>query len=388
MATVVISPSNVVNFVNGGGGHFWVYLQYALGLKDAGCDVYWLERVVRSDKPDEDARAVAAFSALLEKFGLGGKAILYPGYKRGGEPYPPREYFGMSTSAAEEIFRRADLLLNFHYSIDPALLACFRRTALVDIDPGLLQHWIGEKQLTVARHDLYLTTGETVGTPAARFPDAGVTWHHIRPSVYLDLWPYTFNAGCEAFTTVSNWFGHADWIIAKDGTNYENTKRIAFLEFVELPRRTRQPLELAVYLSDEPPDQRDRSDMESHGWRIRHSLEVSQTPQMYQSYIQNSRGEFSCAKPSCIKFQNAWVSDRTLCYLSSGKPAVVQHTGESAFLPSGEGLFRFKTLTEAADALETVNSDYERHCCAARDIAASLFDARDMSKLILNLTLR
>ena len=127
--------------------------------------------------------------------------------------------------------------------------------------------------------------------------------------------------------------------------------------------------------------------MERHGWRIRHSREVAGTPERYQAYIQGARGEFSCAKPSCMKFQNAWVSDRTLCYLASGKPAVVQHTGASAYLPNGDGLFRFRTLEEAAAALETVNSDYERHCRAAREIAATYFDARQVVAKILNETL-
>ena len=77
-----------------------------------------------------------------------------------------------------------------------------------------------------------------------------------------------------------------------------------------------------------------------------------------------------------MKFQNAWVSDRTLCYLASGKPAVVQNTGPSALLPNGEGMFRFSTLEEAADALVAVNTDYERHCRAARDLTEAHFDAR------------
>jgi len=77
-----------------------------------------------------------------------------------------------------------------------------------------------------------------------------------------------------------------------------------------------------------------------------------------------------------MKFQNAWVSDRTLCYLASGKPAVVQHTGPSAFLPNGEGLFRFSTLGEAAAALEAVNANYERHSRAARQLAETYFDAK------------
>ena len=58
-----------------------------------------------------------------------------------------------------------------------------------------------------------------------------------------------------------------------------------------------------------------------------------------------------------MKFQNAWISDRTLCYLASGKPVVVQNTGPSSFLPNGEGMFRFATMEEAVDALAAVEVD-------------------------------
>jgi hypothetical protein len=383
MATIVISPCNVVNFLDGGGGHFWVYLQYALGLKQLGCEVYWLEQVRTDGDGRADRERIAAFAALMERFGLGGRFILYPQGGEGERGGPPVEYIGIGRAEAEAVFRRADLLLNFHYAIDPALLACFRRTALVDIDPGLLQHWIGAGQLRVARHDLYLTTGETVGTPEARFPDCGFDWRHIRPPICLEAWPYTHDPACEAFTTVSNWWGHDDWIIDDRGNNYENNKRVTFLEFAELPRLTRQPLELALYLSSTEQDTRDRRHMECRGWRIRHSTQVAGSPLMYQSYVQRSRGEFSCVKPSCIKFQNGWVSDRTLCYLASGKPAVVQHTGPSSFLPSGEGMFRFTTVQEAVDALAAVNADYPRHCRAAREIAETYFDAEKVLRDVL-----
>ena len=85
-----------------------------------------------------------------------------------------------------------------------------------------------------------------------------------------------------------------------------------------------------------------------------------------------------------MKLQNAWVSDRTACYLASGKPAVVQHTGPSAYLPDGEGLFRFRTVEEAAAALDAINTDYERHCRAAREIAATYFDAERVVAQILS----
>jgi len=256
-------------------------------------------------------------------------------------------------------------------------------------------------QLDVPPHDCYLTTGETVGTPAARFPDCSLPWIHIRPPVCLDQWPVTHDRQSEVFTTVSSW-SSASWLkVNRNGEAVlvDNTKRVSFLEFVDLPRYTKQPLELALYLLDRDPegqvrviqavkDAEDRAWLERHGWRVRDSREVTGSPEAYRSYIQRSRGEFSAAKPSCMDFQNAWVSDRTLCYLASGKPAVVQHTGPSSYLPDGEGVFRFTSLQEAAQSLEEINTRYEHHCAAARDIAETYFDAQRVLETALNAALR
>jgi hypothetical protein len=285
------------------------------------------------------------------------------------------------------VLRGADLVLNFHYAIDPRVLAWARRTALVDIDPGLLQFWMSTGQLAVPPHDLYLTTSETVGTPAARVPDCGLRWIHTRPPVCLELWPFTYDPGAEAFTTVSTW-SSTNWLkLTEDGKTVlrENTKRVSFLRFVELPRHTRQPLELALYLVDD--DAEDRARLEHHGWRVRDSRKFAGSPEAYQSYVQRSRGEFSCAKPSYVEFQSAWISDRTLCYLASGKPVVVQHTGPSSILPHGEGMFRFTSLDEAAQALATINADYARHCRAAREIAEAQFDSKRVLETVLNAAL-
>ena len=383
MPTVVISPFNVVNFPEGG-GHFWVYMQYAQGLRQLGCEVYWLENFRSSGDAEQDATVLAAFSTRMKSYGLGDKFILHISRGKANGPGLPSEYVGMCPAEAEAIFERADLLLNFHYGISPALLARFQRTALVDIDPGSLQFWISRGQLAVPPHDCYFTTGETVGTPAARFPDCGLKWIHVRPAVCLERWPYVFDPQAEAFTTVSSWDG-GDWIV--DGEEvYENTKRMSFLQFADLPRLAKQPLELALFLRTDQ-DAADRRFMEGLGWRIRPSRDLTKTPERYQSYIQASRGEFSCAKPSCLKFQNAWVSDRTLCYLASGKPVVVQNTGASAFLPNGDGMFRFSTLAEAAEGLAAVNADYERHCQAARQIAEAYFDAKQVLGRILSCAL-
>src|SRR5436309_289335 len=380
MPTIVLSPFSVINFSEGG-GHFWVYMQYAQGLLRSGCDVYWMEAFRSRGSRELDELMLAPFRARMERFGLGDKLIFYPSDDAKIADGLPKEYMGLARSEAEAIFERADLLLNFHYAIAPKLLARLRRTALVDIDPGLLQFWISRGQLSVPRHDLYFTTGETVGTPAARFPDCGLKWIHIRPPVCLECWSFFFEQRAEAFSTVSNWDSD-DWIVDKEET-YENTKRVAFLEFADLPRLTSQPLELALFMKTEK-DGQDRKDLEQRGWRIRHSRDVAGTPEAYQAYIRSSRGEFSCAKRSCLKFQNAWVSDRTLCYLASGKPVVVQHTGPSSRLPDGEGMFRFSTLKEAARAFSAINNDYEKHSRAARQIAETLFDAKQVAGQILS----
>jgi hypothetical protein len=384
MITAVISVYKVANFPDGG-GHFWVYMQYVQGLRRLGCEVYWLEQFQPVDDPQREGQILSTFFHRMQRFGLEGKALLYSVDRRKGAG--DFRFVGYQPSHAEAVLRRADLVLNFHYAIDPRLLACARHTALVDIDPGLLQFWMSTGQLAVPPHDRYLTTGETVGTPAARFSDCGLDWIHIRPCICLDLWPFTFAPRAEAFTTVSSWLTTDFLKIRENGKTVlrENTKRVSFLQFLELPRHTSQPLELALYLVDK--DAHDRACLERHGWGVRYSREVASSPEAYRSYIQGSRGEFSCAKPSCMEFQNAWISDRTLCYLASGKPVVVQHTGPSAWLPNGEGMFRFTTLDEAAAALEAINANYERHCRAARDIAAGCFDAEHVAARILNETL-
>jgi hypothetical protein len=383
MPTAVISPYGVAAFPEGG-GHFWVYLQYVLGLRQLGWEVYWLEAFRTAGRAEQEAAALAIFRARMAQFGLGGKVILYATPRNVSSPDAPTEYLDMTRDQAEAIFERADLLLNFHYAISPGLLARFRRAALVDIDPGLLQFWISRGQLFVPRHDFYFTIGENVGKSGGKICDSGRRWIPIRPAVCLERWPYRFDPRSEAFSTVSIW-DSSDWVVDGD-KEYENTKRVAFLEFADLPRMTRQSLELALFLRTER-DMEERTDLERRGWRIRHSREVAATPEMYQDYIQRSRGEFSCAKPSYIKLETGWVSDRTVCYLASGKPVVVQDTGPSTFLPDGEGMFRFTTAQEAAQAFDAINADYERHCRAARRLAETHLDARQVLAKILSYAL-
>ena len=385
MTTVVVSSFDVANYPEGG-GHFWVYMQYVQALRGLGCDVWWLEQFRPWKDPDRNAQVLAAFRNRLERFGLGNRALLYA-----IEPTTQADarvaFLTAPPQEAQSILRRADLVLNFHYGIDPRLLSGARRTALVDIDPGLTQLWMSNGQIQVPPHDVYFTIGETVGTPDATFPDCGLTWLHIHPPVCLDLWPYVHDPRCTTFTTVAGWWS-GKWVKVKEEGRevcHDNNKRIAFLEHADLPRLTSQPLELALLMAADDGD--DLALLQQRGWRVRHAREVASSPDAYQAYIQQSRGEWSCAKPFFVKLQNAWVSDRTTCYLASGKPVVVQHTGPSDYLPHGEGMFRFRTTADAAAALDAINSDYPRHCRAAREIAEAHFDARRILSGILDTAL-
>jgi hypothetical protein len=347
------------------GGHIWVYLNWALGLRALGCDVVWLELADPTTPRGETQHQVQALKRHLAPFGLGDSLAL--GACDGALISPAVTRDCVDFEAAEE----ADLLVDMAYGPSD-LVARFRRTALLDIDPGLCQLWISRGQVTLAPHDTYFTIGETVGRPDARFPDCGLTWEYTPPCVALDWWqPQT--APVEApFTTVSNWIMYDYWV-DDDAGGYANDKRTGFLPFLDLPRHTAQPLELALSLGGAVEEQ---AALEQRGWRVREAHEIVATPQDYQRYIAGSRGEFSCAKPSCVRLQNAWVSDRTLCYLASAKPAVVQHTGPSRFLPEEAGLFRFHDVNHARRCLETVAADYDRQCRLARTLAAEYFDAR------------
>ena len=355
------------------GGHFWVYLNWALGLRALGCDVVWLEPI-DPNIPVPEARAmIGALKTNLESYGLD-KSVALCSWT--GEP--------ISSDIKEacldlEDAGKADLFLNLAYDIPLTIVGRYRRSALVDIDPGLTQIWMSKAEIKVARHDMYFTIGETVGKPGARFPDCGLEWHYTPPCVALDWWP-SVPAGHDAsFNTVSHWYMD-EWIEDQENV-FRNDKRAGFLPFLDLPRHTTQPLELALCLSADEEDE--RAMLQKRGWNVQDSWKVTSTPQDYQRYIQNSLGEFSCVKPSCVYLQNAWISDRTLCYLASGKPAVVQDTGPSRFLPEDAGLFRFRDIQEAARCLKRVTADYEQQCKLARALAEEFFDAQKVVKRVL-----
>jgi hypothetical protein len=366
--TVCIAPSNTLDYPLGG-GHLWAYLNWALGLRSLGCNVLWLEGIAPSAPADLTLANITTLKNRLERYGFVNCLALHSW----SDAALPREV--KDSCLHLDAVTEADLLLELRCNTPLQVVKRFRRSALVDLDPGLLQTWINNGQVCVAPHDVYFTIGETVGQPGTLAPDVGLTWNYTPPCVALDWWPPCLIRD-DRFTSVVHWYANAGLL---DDPRLDD-KRTAFLPFLDLPFVTGRDLELALDLN---PEDDQRSRLEERGWRVVNAHAVASTPWDYQSYIQGSLGEFSCAKPSYVRLETAWVSDRTLCYLASGKPAVVQHTGQSRFLPNSAGLFRFRELKEAAECVERVRVDYEHQSKLARNLAEEYFDARKVVANVL-----
>jgi len=133
-----------------------------------------------------------------------------------------------------------------------------------------------------------------------------------------------------------------------------------------------------------PDRPEDRARLESYGWRLVPPLEMSlDIFGAYRDYFRRSRAEFTVAKDQNVRLRSGWFSERDACYLASGKPVVAQDTGFGRLLPTGEGLFAFRNADEALAAVEAINSDYPRHCRAARAIAEEYFEARAVAGRLL-----
>jgi len=355
MSTKVCIGANTHELLQAG-GHVWCFLNWALALKALGCEVVWLEQVSASAPKQQVVNAISSLKRVLAPYGLDSQLCFC---SSDHEPLPPN-----TTNACLDIAEilDADLLLNIGGKIGACTVVRFHRSAFIDIDPGLTQIWISESKRPIAPHDIYFTIGETVGTPRAKFPDCGVRWHYTPVAIYLPKWESSCAEQDAPYTTVTSWWG---WWEEFQGETFNNEKRTSFLDYLQLPRHSPARLELALALW-EYYDHEDVRLLESNGWQVKHAFDIGHTPHAYHRYLQRSRGEFSCAKPSCMRLENAWISDRSLCYMAMGKPAIVQYTGPSLFLPDARGLFRFRSLEEAVHALELAEADYDFHAQQAR----------------------
>jgi hypothetical protein len=301
---VCIAPSNILNYPKGG-GHAWCFLNWALGLRAVGCEVAWALPSFQDCWPArERLEQLRDFHDLCERIGLHSRTALIPDEEIESDPPDLTVPFA-------EVAEESDLLLSFEYTLSPRIVSRFKRTALVDIDPGLLHLWIAQGLIAPSRYDAYFTIGETVGSPDALFSDCGLEWLYTPPPVCLSTWQPAGASETAPYTSVSGWWG--EWL-QLDGQLIDNSKRSSFLEYLHIPSEAAAALELALCLGEN--DSAERKSLKDNGWSVKTAWGISADE--YRSYVLRSRGEFSCAKPSCMRLQNAWVSDRTICYLAAG----------------------------------------------------------------------
>ena len=354
MPTIVVAGA-LANKL-GHGGEAWVRLSWVLGLERLGCDVTLVEQVSAVTPAQRDY-----FDATVDAFGLGGRAWLVDE----GAPAPD----GLLERAGE-----ADLLVNVsgHLTIDAALDR-FPRKAYVDLDPGYTQLWhaAGLNGARLHGHDVFFTVGGNIGLPACSLPTGGIDWRPVRPPVLLGEWPVAPADEPDRLTTVASWRG-AYGRVEHEGRRY-GLKLDEFRKVLALPTIVPQQLELALDIH--PDEERDLEQLHANGWQLVDPRGAAGTPDAFRSYIQGSGGEFSVAQGIYVETCCGWLSDRTACYLASGKPALVQDTGFSATLPADEGMVAFRTLDDAVAGAESISADYERHCRAARALAEQEFDS-------------
>ena len=347
-------------------GSTWVRLQYMLGLTALGVECFWVDRLHHIDPmkhPHTLDYLVERFDRTARQFGFQDRyCIVYDG----GE-----KHFGLSESSLKNLCESAGLLLNVSGHLPPSsALMRIPRRAYIDVDPGFTQIWATQMDMGLARHNFFFTIGQNVGTPHFKIPLGGLDWRAILPPVALEHWPARIDESCKRIGTVGDWRGSQHAIY--DG-EYYGTKRREYIELLHLPKAAGVSPELALCIGTE--DWEDLGLLHASRWTVLNPVLYAGDPESYRSFIQHSRAEFSVAKSGYVKSNSGWISDRTACYLASGKPALVQSTGCEWKFPDRKGLVMFRNMEEAIAALRAIEQDYAGHCHAARRIALDHFDA-------------
>ena len=349
------------------GGLCWHHFQYLIGLHRLGHKVTFFEHYgwdnscydpAQNVMTGDPAYGIEFLMRLFRQYGLETRWCYIA---------EDGKTFGLPRAELAEACAESDLYFNLsNINWIPELESC-RRRILVDTDPVFTQigaHGMGG---SFSDYTARFTYGENVGQPGCDMPTAGMQWLPTRQPVVLDLWPVTPGSLDSHFTTVMNWSPLGDRYF--EGKFY-GQKDHEFQSLFSFPLQARVPMELAVKVPDDV-----RTRLTEGGWRIVNPKEVTRDPWVYQQYLRASRAEFSVAKHGYVVTRSGWFSERSAAYLASGRPVVIQDTGFTKWLPSGDGVIPFKNADEAAAGIGEVNRRYESHCGAARQIAEEYFDS-------------
>ena len=342
----------------GAAGHAWQFLQYLLGFRRLGYDVLLLDR---GSDPAWLSRVLGDIPYSLD-LGDGRHA-------------------GVSREDALAFLGDADLLLNvMGFITDEELLGAARRRVFLDTDPGFPQMWnaLGLADV-MAGHDAHVTIAERIGEPDCEIPECGIGWITTPQPVVLDAWPAQPPREAARLTSVASWrgaYGPVDYQGRTYGLRVHEMRR-----FAEVPRLAGGTFELALDIH--AADAADAERLRAGGWRLVPPATFAATPDDYRRYIQASGAELMVAKQMYVATRGGWLSERSLCYLASGRPVLAQDTGFGDCHPAGDGLLSFATVEDALAGIEAVRADPARHAAAARELAHERFDSdRVLARLL------
>ena len=361
------------------GGHAWVEMQYLLGLQSLGYEVFYLEECGEESwvynwhteelTPELDY-PTTYIRDCLESIGLGDKWIYRAGEKS----------VGIDLHSFIDICSQADLLIvrGAPITLWRDEYALPKRRVFIDVDPGFTQFSFanGNRDLTgtINRCERLFTIAQRIGEKDCKIPLVGREWIKTVSPVALPYWSFVEDNDAIYFTSILQWKSYKD--VVYEGISYGNKDK-EFPKYIDLPNLSQQRFKLALTGGNSEL-------LTEHGWEILEGWVATYTPDLYRQFIQNSKAEFSVAKHGYILTKGGWLSDRSICYLASGRPVLVQDTGIDDWLPAGKGLISFNDLSEALEGIEKINNDYERHRLAARNIAEEYFAADSVLTHFIN----
>ena len=354
------------------GGLAWHHLQYVMGLAGLGHDVYFLED--SGDYPScyDPRRDV---TGVNPEYGLEFAAETFRRVdlddRWAYHDSHAGTWLGPAAARIDEICSGTEVVLNIS-GINP-IRPCLEHVpsrVLIDTDPAFAQirHLTDPRVRDLAlQHNGFFSFAGNIGNAQCAIPDDGLPWRPTRQPVVLDAWPVTPGPRDGALSTVMQWDSYP--ALEFGGHSY-GMKSESFQEYLGLPRESSESFELALGSPSAP-----RSLLEKKGWRLLDPRVPTKDPWTYQGYLQASKAEFGVAKHGYVASRSGWFSERTCAYLASGRPAIVQDTGFTDWLPTGLGLMAFSSREEAMAGIDVLNQNYPEHCRAARELVGDYFEA-------------
>jgi len=344
-------------------------MNWALGLRECGCDVFLIEHV-RSDElePAESESGLspqeAFWQATTEEFGFETSNCLFVDGKS--------DRF----EAFQEFANEAALFINysgqFHF-LD--LIPDSVRKCYLDVDPAFTQLWVETcgSNMNLKGHDEFFSVGLNLMGQDALVPTLGISWQPLHCAVASSWEDYVAEETsiCHGWSTVCHWYGYND--LPWQGRTYGG-KRESLLKLIDLPQRSGLKMTIATDLE---PTWADYQEFTQAGWQIISAAEVCKNVSSYLGFIRSSRGEVGIAKGGYVTSHCGWVSDRSVTYLALGRPVVAQQTGWSEFIPEQPGFASFTDIDTAVRQLQLTEASYETAAMNALGLSRTTFSARE-----------